>query len=165
MPAPLVLTEQQIQYLNSAWKKHTISEIGKETGLNLAFITKYYKPLGIQPITHRDRIANKVLDLYEEYSVEDMAIECACSTTLINEIVKDFDLKVHTRVELRHKNKPIIKMDSQEEINKLISAHEKRVKSIKDNRPAAIYNQSGSALTDSLHGIKTTVRERTYLTN
>lgn len=155
--------------LNTAWKKHTLKEIALLSNINVTVIKRLYDDNEIKPITRRDQIASKILDLYNSAEPfprnSELAVMFDCSGQLIKSIVDDFNLNSTTKA---YKN-TVQKVKQENEITfklKTLQDHEKRIAAQKELRKTfTSYTQSGSDLIDHCRQMQTTLRPATYLTN
>lgn len=154
--------------LKSAWKKHTLKEIALLSNINVVILNRLYDEYDIKPITKRDRIASKILDLYNSGAPfpknSELALMFDCSGPLIKSILDDFGLNSATKAY----KKALEKANAQKD-EKLLAALEdfdKRTAAQKELRKTfTSYTQSSSDLLDQCRQTHTTLRPNTYLTN
>lgn len=155
------LKEKDKELILKLWKNHTVADLQRLVPYaNHHSISKFLLSNGIEPITKRDLITKKVLELHEDTSITDMVTIIGCSLVIIKEIMEEYQLTPKSKKEKDKEDAQIRATGSKRitayELKKL--AFKDYIANINENRPKAVYNQSGSDLTDSLRGIQTTVR-------
>lgn len=158
-------TEQWL--LTTAWKRMTLQEIADYIDANASVINRLYIDNDIKPITKRDRVASKVLDLYNSTEQpptnKELAKICDCSQGLIKMVIEEYNLTKPIVKEA----KPVKKKDSVISANlKALQEREQRIAEQNKLRAQyAVYTQGSSELLDSVRQIRTSVRPKTLLTN
>lgn len=171
------MTNETKQWLlQTGWKHYTLTQLAQKTGETTTIITTLFKANDIKPITHRDIVTGKLLDIYKSpecKSIDDAAILCGCSVRLITEINDEWQLGIPTKMEYK---KRLAELEGEQqgkkkqqrlpdEVRGYVNALLRAQSGEKIERAAGIYTQSGSEILDTLRGIKTTGRPNTLLTN
>lgn len=170
------MTNETKQWLlATGWKHFTLTQLSEKTNETTTTLIALFKQHDIKPMTHRDIVTSKLLDVYnspECKCVDDAAILCGCSTKLITEINEEWQLGIPSKMEYKKqqqaqlekiknlKTQPIpLTSDVRQAINNIIG-NDNRIE-----RAAGVYTQSGSEILDNLRGVQTTNRPETLLTN
>lgn len=118
----------------------TKAEMAEELKSTSTTIGYHCKLMNIIPITLRER-ACECIEKFKHLTKEELAIKLGMTSYQVHDYAKDMGIELATN------KKQEIKARITE--NGTLPSHQ---------RAAAIYNQSGSQLTDELKGIKTTTR-------
>ena len=157
--------------LTTAWKKMTLQEIAVYSRLSVTVIKRLYDEYDIKPITRRDRIASKILDVYngsEPFPTNNQLAEMYnCSVILIKSILQEHSLVGTTATKKGAIKKQKEAGTTAQQVNaNAYEEYKKRCEAMTFARKAfTSYTQSGSDLTDHVRQISTTYRPSTYLTN
>lgn len=165
-----VWTQETEQWLlTAAWKRMTLQEIALHIHVNVSVIGRLYDLHDIKPITKRDRIAGKVLDIYNSDQPlpnnKELSLMFDCSDALIKKIMDEYNLisatKQYKTATKQTSDKDIItaKLKALEDYDRRRAEHKELRKTF------TVYTQSSSELVDHCRGTHTTLRPTTYLTN
>jgi hypothetical protein len=169
------MTEKQKQYVMDNWKLKTATVIAKEltTADNIvrtSDVHAYLTRNDITPITKRDLISGKLVELYNNGIIQVAALSRELKVS--QQLVKDITDELGLNIQKNRKRGPIAKDDLSEmddlskSMMKQLKEREARIKEIRSNRASyTVYNQTGSPILDDLRNIKTTKRESTLLSN
>lgn len=165
---PKVWTPETERWLiKTAWKKLTLQEIALKINVNVTVIKNLYDEYEIKPITKRDRIASKILDIYNNTNpfpkVSELALMLNCSGPLVKSIIDDFGLTAskqqHEVIKSKVKQQTKLKLKAMEDYDLRMAAQKELRKTLTS------YTQSSSDLIDHCRQMQTTLRPNTYLTN
>lgn len=163
-----ITPEEEKWLLSVGWKKHTLTQLADMLDCSPTPIKRILEKYDLTAMTKRELIAAEILKKYGTeipLNVHELAVEFNISDVLMKCIIDDYGIVLTEKPTISVSRtikliKPIKKEDDYTDswLEKL-KQRDDRIKKIKEARSAfTYYTQTGTDLTDSLRGIRTTKR-------